>query len=139
VNDINQLPDHGTIQIDDEVMSYDGKEALLAAGLGGAASGQPGLLLNVERGLNGTAPASHQHDTIVVLLAVPTPSPTTAVCTGDCNGTDGVSTAELLTIVNIALGNAPAADCLRGDPSSDRQIGADEIVTAVNRALDECQ
>ncbi len=45
---------------------------------------------------------------------------------------------ELLTVVNIALGNAPAADCLSGDPSSDRQINVDEIVSAVNNALGQC-
>lgn len=32
-------------------------------------------------------------------------------CGGDCDGQGGVTISEILTIVNIALGNADAMDC----------------------------
>jgi hypothetical protein len=63
-------------------------------------------------------------------------------CPGDCNGDcsrDGqVTIDELLTMVNIALGNANVADCAPGDANQDGQITIDEILTAVNDALSAC-
>jgi hypothetical protein len=41
-------------------------------------------------------------------------------------------------MVNIALGNAPVANCLNGDASGDGQITIDEILSAVNNALGSC-
>jgi hypothetical protein len=45
---------------------------------------------------------------------------------------------ELLTMVNIALGNAPLADCPAGNSNSDAAITVDEILAAVNNALNGC-
>jgi hypothetical protein len=45
---------------------------------------------------------------------------------------------EILTMVNIALGTTPVADCLPGDRSQDGTITVDEILTAVNNALSGC-
>jgi hypothetical protein len=45
---------------------------------------------------------------------------------------------EILTLVNIALGNATVADCRAGDANHDGQITIDEILTAVNNALNGC-
>jgi len=42
-------------------------------------------------------------------------------------------------MVNIALGNAPISDCLPGDANQDGQVTVDEILTAVNNALNGCQ
>jgi hypothetical protein len=42
-------------------------------------------------------------------------------------------------MVNIALGNSPISDCLRGDANRDGQVTVDEILTAVNNALNGCQ
>jgi hypothetical protein len=42
-------------------------------------------------------------------------------------------------MVNIALGNAPVSDCSAGDANSDGQIAVDEILAAVNHALNGCQ
>ncbi len=59
-------------------------------------------------------------------------------CVGDCGGNDQVTVDELVTMVNIALGNANVADCEAGDLSLDGQITVDEILVAVNNALNGC-
>jgi hypothetical protein len=62
-----------------------------------------------------------------------------AACVGDCNGNHSVVTVdELLTMVNIALGNAQVTACLAGDANHDMQITIDEILAAVNNALTGC-
>jgi hypothetical protein len=68
----------------------------------------------------------------------PTPTPTQAPCAGDCDGNNRVTIDELLTMVNIALGNADVSTCRAGDPSADNQITVDEIILAVNHALNGC-
>jgi hypothetical protein len=42
-------------------------------------------------------------------------------------------------MVNIAHGKAGAARCTAGDASHDGQITIDEIIAAVNKALNGCQ
>jgi hypothetical protein len=56
---------------------------------------------------------------------------------GDCNGNGQVTVDEILTMVNIALGNTVTA-CDAGDANHDGQITVDEILTAVNNALNGC-
>jgi len=72
----------------------------------------------------------------------PMPTPTAIVipspCVGDCSGDYTVTVDEILTMVNIALGNANVSDCDVGDVNQDGQITVDEILTAVNYALTEC-
>ncbi|MFI5395348.1 MAG: hypothetical protein ACHQ9S_07435 [Candidatus Binatia bacterium] len=70
----------------------------------------------------------------------PSATPTAAPipCTGDCNGNLRVTVDEILTMVNIALGNTPIASCTAGDANGDKQITVDEILTAVNNALNGC-
>jgi hypothetical protein len=41
-------------------------------------------------------------------------------------------------MVNIGLGNAQVADCRAGDANGDTQITVDEVLTAVNNALNGC-
>ena len=41
-------------------------------------------------------------------------------------------------MVNIVLGNADVSTCLAGDANHDNQITVDEILTAVNNALNVC-
>jgi hypothetical protein len=41
-------------------------------------------------------------------------------------------------VVNIALGNASLSSCLAGDEDGDERITVDEILGAVNRALNGC-
>jgi hypothetical protein len=49
-----------------------------------------------------------------------------------------VTVNEILTMVNIALGNAPLLNCEAADANHDGQITVDEILTAVNNALNGC-
>ena len=56
-------------------------------------------------------------------------------CVGDCNGDGSVTVDEILSMVEAALGNAPATDCRTG---GNEQITVAEILTAVNNALNGC-
>lgn len=58
-------------------------------------------------------------------------------CAGDCHGRGSVTVAEIITMVDIALGG-PLDACRAGDADSDGQITVDEILTAVNNALRGC-
>ena len=60
-------------------------------------------------------------------------------CEGDCNVSGGVTIDELLTMVNIALGNVAVQACTPGDANGDGRITVDEILAAVNKALNGCQ
>ncbi len=71
------------------------------------------------------------------LAATPTPTPPASECVGDCSGDNAVDIAELITMVNIALGNAPASAC----PTAICDVlfvHIDCIIRAVNNALDDC-
>ena len=70
--------------------------------------------------------------------ATPTATVHTAHCAGDCDASGQVTVDEILTMVNIALGNAPVTDCEAGDSNHDMHITVDEILTAVNNALNGC-
>ncbi|HLA81379.1 MAG TPA: hypothetical protein VJP78_07165 [Thermoleophilia bacterium] len=41
-------------------------------------------------------------------------------------------------MVNIGLGNADVATCLTGDANKDGTLTVDEILSAVNNALNAC-
>ena len=49
-----------------------------------------------------------------------------------------VSIGELVTIVNIALGNIPVSDCPAGDRDGNGNIVIAELIAAVNNALSGC-
>jgi hypothetical protein len=69
----------------------------------------------------------------------PTPTPTTGVCFGDCGGGDDhVTVDEILTMVNIALGNVDVSACMAGDVNRDGHITVEEILVAVHNALNGC-
>ncbi len=72
----------------------------------------------------------------MLMVAAQVPA-ATEYCAGDCIGDDVVTVDELITLVNLALGNTDEL-CDAGDTNADGQITVDEIVTAVNRALDGC-
>jgi hypothetical protein len=76
---------------------------------------------------------------LVALLAVTTlGSQRTAaqiLCAGDCNYDTQVSVDELITLVNIALGNIHIGSCTPGDTNHDGTISISEIITSVNAAL----
>ncbi len=66
------------------------------------------------------------------------PSTPPPPCVGDCNRDGAVTVDEILTMVNIALGNASLSLCPTGDGNGDQQITIDEILSAVNSALNGC-
>lgn len=59
-------------------------------------------------------------------------------CVGDCDTTGEVTINELLTMVNIALGTTTVSSCEAGDANDDGQVSVDEIVRAVQNALNGC-
>lgn len=59
-------------------------------------------------------------------------------CVGDCSGNGDVTVSDLITMVNIALGNADVSTCAAGDQNGDGVIGVNEIIAAVNSALNGC-
>jgi hypothetical protein len=63
----------------------------------------------------------------------------TLTCTGDCDGSSDVAISEIITMVNIALGNAPLSACTAGDADGSGTIEINEIILAVNNALNGCQ
>ena len=67
----------------------------------------------------------------------PTPARTPVPCIGDCDNASGVTVNELITLVNIALGNADAPACAHGIPSGGA-VDISLIVRAVNNALNGC-
>jgi len=89
-------------------------------------------------------PTPHPTQTFV---ATPTPTPTATPtlkttpvpCTGDCGLLDGVvSVDELVKGVNIALGVAELAECPSFDSNHDELVTVDELVRAVDHALEGC-
>jgi hypothetical protein len=58
-----------------------------------------------------------------------------APCAGDCDRNGVVTVDDILTMVNIALGNAETTECRSGDANEDGQITVDEILQAVSNAL----
>lgn len=61
------------------------------------------------------------------------------VCAGDCNGDGQVTIDEIITMVNIALGNANVSPCTAGDTNGDGRITIDELLAAVINAVQECR
>jgi hypothetical protein len=61
-----------------------------------------------------------------------------AACVGDCSGDGEVTVNELITMVNIALGNSPVSACPVGDANGDGEITVNEIISGVNNALNGC-
>ncbi len=61
------------------------------------------------------------------------------VCVGDCTGDETVAINELITCVNIALGNADVSSCLACDANDDGEVTINELITAVNNALAGCE
>jgi hypothetical protein len=59
-------------------------------------------------------------------------------CAGDCNADRSVGINELITCVNIALGNAAVTACASCDPSGDGAVVINELVGEVNNALTGC-
>ena len=59
-------------------------------------------------------------------------------CAGDCNGNGSVAINELITAVNIALGNTAIDACAAADGNANGEVAINELIAAVNRALNGC-
>lgn len=59
-------------------------------------------------------------------------------CVGSCNENAEVTVDEIITMVNVALGQADVSQCAFGDADASGSITVDEILTAVNNALTGC-
>jgi len=73
--------------------------------------------------------------TCIVLLPCRAPA---QACVGDCDSDGHVSVNEILTMIDVALGNASVSACGDGDANGDSQITIDEILAAVNNTLSGC-
>jgi len=60
------------------------------------------------------------------------------VCVGDCDGSGSVEISELVTGVNLALGNAMLDTCPAFDADGDGMVSVSELIQAVNAALNGC-
>jgi hypothetical protein len=61
-------------------------------------------------------------------------------CTGDCDASGDVTVAELIVMVNIALGNTPCCvTCAAADPQNTGSVIVTQLIAAVNNALSGCQ
>jgi len=78
--------------------------------------------------------ANEDDDVVTVLLNAPA---TSQVCAGDCDASGDVTVNELITLVNIDLGNADNSACPSGIPAGDT-VDITLIITAVNNALGMC-
>lgn len=111
--------------------------------------------VTVDDSLGGTNTKTLTYNVPAVGEASPTPTGTPAItntptqtptatptqptaCSGDCNSDGGVSVSELVTLVDIALGQAEMGACGNGDTKHDGMITIDEILTAVHHALYGC-
>jgi len=77
--------------------------------------------------------------------ATPSPSPAATAtptipnpCVGDCDALGAVTVNNVLTMVNVALGDASVSACAAGDANGDGEITVDEILAAVQNALNGC-
>jgi hypothetical protein len=75
---------------------------------------------------------------VATVTATATGTATPPACAGDCNGDGSVAVNELITGVNIALGNTTAASCPSFDRNGDGEVSINELIQAVNVALAGC-
>ena len=61
-----------------------------------------------------------------------------AACPGDCDGSADVTVDEIVTLINIALGNRTVDECAAGDGDADGRVTVDEIIRSVVASLDGC-
>jgi cytochrome c peroxidase len=59
-------------------------------------------------------------------------------CPGDCDLDGVVAVNELVTSINVSLGDSSLARCVVSDPSGDGRVTVSELVSAIRRALDGC-
>jgi hypothetical protein len=68
--------------------------------------------------------------------ATPTPTPVPCLC--DCDDDRVVAVAEVITAVNIALGDQPISACPSLDRDEDGSVAVTDLVRAVDESLNGC-
>lgn len=68
-----------------------------------------------------------------------TPTHAPVPCVGDCDSSGAVSINELITGVNISLGNLPITACADVDRNASGTVEINELIAAVNGALFSCE
>jgi CSLREA domain-containing protein len=128
---ITAIPDGSVLYICEmEISPTAAAGAYALAGSRIVASDLEGFAIERVVGIDGT----------ILVQEAPTPVPTATPvpCVGDCNGDGEVTVDELLTMVNIALGNLPVTACPAGDGNGDDEVTVEEILLATNHALRGC-
>jgi hypothetical protein len=59
-------------------------------------------------------------------------------CPADCSGNARVDVSELVTVVNVALGETGLDTCDRADLDRDGAVGVHEVLSGVNSILSGC-
>ena len=124
---VNSTTSYDYIQSDNTHPTYYGSTVFIGL-IGGSGSGSGAPQFTDAQIVNGKNPVWNQygHDRLGWALAVfasangtpqptltptPTGTPTTLpTCVGDCDGTGAVAVKNIITLVNIALGNTPSHD-----------------------------
>jgi hypothetical protein len=73
----------------------------------------------------------------VVDTPTATPAPP-AGCAGDCDMDGAITINEIVILVGIALEQTPIGACAAGNTDGNQRITIDEVLTALNWALDGC-
>ena len=89
-----------------------------------------GIHVMRHSGLIGTA--------VALCALLPSAARSQATCAGDCDGDGRVDVVEVVTLVNIALGDTMLSACPAGDVNQDGGVDIEELVAAVNNALEGC-
>ncbi len=74
-------------------------------------------------------------DNALNVFRVESPTPP---CPGDCDMLDGPGITELIRCVNLALGSGALESCAACDVDGDGRVAINELVQAVNAALNGC-
>jgi hypothetical protein len=85
-----------------------------------------------------TATATPTHIAATPTIGSPTATVVPGSCVGDCGDAGAVSVANVITMVNILLGNAQLAMCANGDANHNGIIEVSDVITAVNNLLNGC-
>lgn len=77
---------------------------------------------------------------LVAILACATPvAAGLTPCVGDCDGDRMVSVNEIVTMVSIALGTRDLAECKSADGDGNGKVEVDDLIRAVDNALNGCR
>ena len=128
VSDLSNFPPIGRVRVDNERMHFEGTEPVAEIVLNPADS-TPGLLVNIQRGIEDTVPEPHLAGSVVELVRA---------CPGDCTGYGSVTLGDLLVGVGIALGNVSIDECFLLDRDRDSSATIIELTAAVRSHLIGC-